>query len=336
MNDTNGSHATPSSGHRTARHSRPRAALWLLLCLLVSSCARQPIAPESATGGTRFGSAEAAVDALVASAIARDKAALLEIFGPDGFEVTSSGDEVADAQDLEAFVSRAAAGRRIVPLDASRAVLEIGNDGWPFAIPLRKGKGGWYFDTLAGKEELLNRRIGRNELSTIRTCLAYVEAQREYLLRASSARGPREYARRIHSTPGKRDGLYWESREGEEPSPLGPRFAEAEKEGYAAPADNEGPRPYHGYLFRILTAEAKGQPPVFRSYVRDGRMTGGFALVAYPAEYGVSGVATFIVNQVGVVFERDLGEQTAELGRGMTAFAPDDAWMPVVPPDPLD
>jgi len=274
-----------------------------------------------------FESADAAVGALVDAAKAGDVDALLAILGPEARELIVSGDPVADRHARERFVARAGERTYLARVGDDFAVLSIGNDDWPFPIPLTKDDGAWTFDTRAGKEEVLNRRIGRNELYAIQICQEYVTAQRDYAARMAAAGGPAEYAQRVHSTPGTHDGLYWEAASDGDLSPIGPLMATATAEGYG-PGKGGAARPFHGYLYRILRMQGPHAPGGRRSYVRDGKMTDGFALVAYPAAYGSTGVMTFIVNQQGVVFEKDLGPRTAQLGHAMTMYDPDPSWHP--------
>jgi hypothetical protein len=215
-------------------------------------------------------------------------------------------------------------------LDDSKAELEVGNDGWPFPAPLVKKGGTWSFDAEAGKTEVINRRVGRNELDAIQTLLAMVDAQREYAQRDSDGNGYADYARKFRSSPGKKDGLYWPDETGKSPSPLGPLAAAASKEGYgkkegdkAAPT---GPQPYHGYVYRIITAQGKDAQGGAYDYVVGGKLIGGFAIVAWPATYRNSGVMTFIVNHDGVVYEKDLGAKTDSIAAAMTRFNPDATW----------
>ena len=208
----------------------------------------------------------------------------------------------------------------------SKMTLVVGEEEWPFPIPIVKKGESWLFDTKAGKEELLNRRIGRNELNTIQTCLAYVDAQREYAMKDRDGDGLLAYAQKFWSTKGKKDGLYWEAKEGEEQSPLGLGAARAVREGYTPRKPGDKPSPFHGYFYRILKAQGKNAPGGAYDYVVKGKMIGGFALVAYPAEYGASGVMTFIVNHDGVVYEKDLGAETAKIASAMTKFDPDQTW----------
>ncbi len=277
-----------------------------------------------------FKSPDEAVKALIESIRAKDKEELLAIFGSSGKEIISSGDEVADREIGERFVKAYEEANKVVSESDTKMVLHVGKQDYPFPIPIVKKGEVWLFDTQAGKEEILNRRIGRNELSTIQVCLAYVDAQREYA-RRSQGGGLMEYAQRFASSPGKRDGLYWEAKEGEGPSPFGPLVAEAVKEGYKKREDGKQAQgqtltPYHGYYYKILKAQGKDAAGGEYDYVVKGKMIGGFALVAYPAEYGVSGVMTFVVNHDGVVYEKDLGKATEKLAGTMKKFNPDKTW----------
>ena len=287
-------------------------ALALLLC----------IAPATAAAQQHFPSPEAAVKAIETAARASGPEALVAVLGPDGDQIASSGDPVADAAARKRFATAVRERTRLEPnTEGTLAILHLGRDDWPFPIPIVHDAEGWKFDTAAGKEELLNRRIGRNELATLASCRAYVDAQYEYATHFGT------YAERLSSTPGKRDGLFWEAT-GKDQSPLGPLVADATGEGYDLGGAHEGPTPYHGYYFRILTAQGSHAAGGARSYLRDGRMTDGFALVAWPADYGSSGVMTFVVGTQGVVFQKDLGERTAEVAKTITAYDPDESWEP--------
>jgi hypothetical protein len=273
-----------------------------------------------------FPSPQEAVAALVAAARAGDMKELSAILGPEGNKLISSGDEVADNNARDRFIRMYEEKKQVTDATDTKAILEIGREAWPFPIPIVKAAGGWYFDTKEGKEEILNRRIGRNELSTIQTCLAYVDAQGEYASKDRLGDGLFEYAQKFASEPGKKDGLYWEAKEGEEQSPMGSLVASAKDEGYTRRKSSTGPVPYHGYLYKILKAQGRSAPGGAYDYVARGRMIGGFALVAYPAEYGASGIMTFIVNHGGLVYEKDLGRRTASVARAMKRFDPDKTW----------
>ena len=279
-----------------------------------------------------FKTPEEAVKGLMDAVKANDTKALLAIFGPAGKEIISSGDEVADKAGIEHFIKDYEEMSRLEKETDKKVTLVVGNREWPFPIPIVKKGETWVFDTMAGKEELLNRRIGRNELNTIQTCLAYVDAQREYALKDRDSDKVREYALKFWSTPGKKDGLHWETKEGEGPSPFGAVAAQAVQEGYARKKPGDKPSPYHGYFYKILKAQGKNAPGGAYDYVINGKMIGGFALVAYPAEYGASGIMTFIVNHDGVVYQKDLGKETGKIANAMTKFDPDKTWMKVEEP----
>jgi hypothetical protein len=251
------------------------------------------------------------------------------VLGPDVAEI-ASGDPVADANAIEDFLAAAeeAVNIEAVEGNADLMLLTLGEDEWPFPIPLVHDAQGWYFDTATGKEEIFNRRIGRNEISTIETMRAYVEAQDEYAAEDRNGDGIKEYARRLMSSEGARDGLYWPTKDDEPESPMGPLIADAVAEGYK-PGQTIGANPYHGYLFRALTAQGTSAPGGAKDYLVDGRLTGGFALLAYPVEYGNSGVLSFLVNQSGIVYEHDLGPDTAKAAAAITVYDPGEGWTAV-------
>jgi hypothetical protein len=269
-----------------------------------------------------FRSPEAAASALAGAIRAHDTDRTRAILGQGSDEIVSSGDPVADAAAGKRFATAAAERTRIERAkDGALAIMHVGGDDWPLPIPIVKDADGWRFDTAAGKEELLNRRIGRNELVAIGVCRAYVDAQKEFAKRFHT------YAQTFRSTPGKRDGLYWEATD-HDVSPLGPLVAAATAEGYHPEKATDAPAPYHGYFFRILTSQGAHAPGGAKSYVKDGQMTGGFALLAWPADHGAGGIMTFMVGQQGIVFQKDLGEQTAEAAKAITTFDPDASWEP--------
>jgi len=308
-------------------------ACWTLVCLaafVLISCVSQTAAVTKPVGQMTFKSPDAAKKALV-TAVEKDDVATLEaIFGPDGKDIVSSGDKVADATARKRFIEAAKEKANLASEDEGKVVLELGKEDWPFPIPIVKDNNGWRFDTAAGKEELINRRIGKNELITIDFCRAYVQAQEEYARKDRNRDGIKEFAQKFRSAEGMHDGLYWKAAEGEEQSPLGPSVAEAVQEGYGQnPNPTNEPQPFYGYFYRILTAQGKSAPEGARSYIVNGHMTGGYALVACPVQYGSSGIMTFIVNRQGVVFQKDLGEKTAEIAKAMTEYDPDDSWQPV-------
>jgi hypothetical protein len=272
----------------------------------------------------RFKTPDEAVTALIGAAKAVDRAGLTRVLGPGSTEIVSSGDPVADAAARQRVLAAYDAKHQVVMEGTDKAALVIGNEDWPFPIPLVRKDGSWRFDTAAGREEILFRRIGRNELSAIQACLAYVDAQQEYAEKGVAGNGV--YAQRIVSQPGKKDGLYWPAQAREDESPLGELAAGAATEGYRF---GQQRIPYHGYYYRVLTRQGPSAPGGALDYVVRGRMIGGYALVAYPAQYGNSGVMTFVVNHRGTVFEKDLGANTARFVAGMTAFNPDSTWQRV-------
>ena len=280
-------------------------------------------AAAQGASGTFFPSAAEGVNQFVAAARAKDMASLDKILGPDGRDVLHSGDDQADQNALERFVAAYDAGHKFSG-DTAHSTLSVGKDDWPLPIPLVKEANGWRFDAAAGRNELLARRIGRNELATIEACKAFVDAQREY---ASVDRGDGvlDYAQRFVSTPGKQDGLYWPAKAGEAESPLGPLFVKAQAAGYA-PGNSGAPQPYNGYYFRILTAQGSAANGGAYSYLAHGKLMGGFALIAYPATYGISGVMSFIVNQDGQVFQKDLGPNTGTAASQIKTFDPGPGW----------
>jgi hypothetical protein len=271
-----------------------------------------------------FGLPEEAMKTLVETVKTGDTKGIMAILGPEGEDIISSGDEVTDKNAREQFVKAYQERVDFVREKEDRVSVILGNDYWPFPIPIVKKGEGWVFDTVTGREEVLNRRVGRNELNAIQVCLAYVEAQREYASTDRERDGIIQYAQKVLSDPGRRNGLYWEAGEGEVPSPFGPLAAEAASEGYKRKGDK--PIPYYGYYFKILKGQGPNAPGGAYNYVINGHMVGGFALVAWPAEYGVSGVMTFFVNQNGIVYEKDLGPRTHETVKGMTRYNPDATW----------
>jgi hypothetical protein len=282
------------------------------------------VAAAQDASGTVFSSASEGVDKFVAAARAKDITALDKILGPDGRDILHSGDDQEDKNALGRFTLAYDAGHKLVNDSPTRSTLVVGNDDWPLPIPLVKEANGWRFDTDAGRDELLARRIGRNELATIEACKAFVDAQREY---ASVDRGDGllDYAQRFVSTPGKKDGLYWPVKPGEALSPLGPLFVKAQAAGYT-PGKDSAPQAYNGYYFRILTGQGPAAKGGAYSYLAHGKLLGGFALIAYPATYGVSGVMSFIVNQDGQVFQKDLGPNTGTAAPQIKTFDPGPGW----------
>jgi Skp family chaperone for outer membrane proteins len=277
-------------------------------------------------GEKTFADADNAVAALIAAVNAHDRTALEKIFGPELGEITASEPAQAE-EELTQFAAKLNESHQLTKQSETRSELEIGKDQWPFPVPLVKTEGGWFFDTDAGKEEIINRRIGRNELGALESVRAYVEAQREYASRDRDGDGVLEYAQKILSSPEQKDGLYWPEDTGGELSPIGPLIAEAQGKGYLTNADGSaGPQPYRGYYFRILKSQGQNAPGGKYDYIINGNMIGGFALVAYPAEYGESGIMTFIVNQQGRVYQKNLGPDTARIASKITSYDPDNTW----------
>jgi hypothetical protein len=286
------------------------------------------VMPVSAQEGKQkaFGSPEEAVKVFVEAVKAGDTKGLMAILGPGGEDIISSGDEVADKNIREEFLKDYQEKVDFVKEKEDRVSVIMGNDNWPFPIPIVKKGEGWVFDTKAGREEVLNRRIGRNELNAIRVCRAYVEAQREYASTDWERDGILEYAQKLWSDPYRRNGLYWEAKEDELQSPMGPLVAQAAEKGYTGKGDRPTPRPYNGYYYRILKGQGKSAPGGAYHYVINGHMVAGFALVAWPAQYGVSGIMTFVVNWNGMVYEKDLGAKTEATAKAMTLYNPDRTW----------
>jgi hypothetical protein len=282
------------------------------------------LAAPAASAQQSFKSPDDAAAALATAAKSGDTKDILKVLGPEAAEIVDSGDSVADADTRQRFVDAYEAKHSISMQANKKAILMLGKDDFPFPIPLFQAKTGWEFDTAAGRVEILYRRIGRNELEAIQTALAYVDAQNDYADKDRGA-GPGVYAQRIVSSPGKKDGLYWPT-EGDQ-SPLGELAAQASAEGYKVGGGE--PQPYHGYYYRILTRQGPNAPGGEMDYVINGKMIGGFALVAYPAEYGNSGVMTFVVNHAGQVYQKDLGERTEAIAKRMTRFDPDQTWKKV-------
>ncbi len=308
-----------SSGNARMRSLRwPVILTAMMLALPVSA---------GANAEELFRTPQEAVEALVNAAKGGDRKSMLAVLGRRGADIVSSGDEVADAEARQRFVAAYASKHQVTTENDQKAVLIIGTDDFPFPIPLvRRGRGMWAFDTEAGRHEILRRRIGRNELAAIQSCLAYVDAQNEYAEKGHDDAASGIYAQRIVSRPGKQDGLYWPTAQGDDASPLGDLVARATGEGYRF---DGGRAPFHGYYYKILTKQGPDAPGGALNYVVGGKMIGGFALVAYPAEYRSSGVMTFLVNHQGTVFQKDLRKHTASIVRHMNSFNPDPTWKKV-------
>jgi DUF2950 family protein len=273
-----------------------------------------------------YASPEDAVKALVDAVKANNNDELLAIFGPGSEDIISSGDDVDDKTHREHFLSAYAEMNKLEKETPDKIVLHVGSRDWTLPIPIVKNGDTWVFDTNAGRKEILNRRIGRNELNVIKVLHAYVDAQREYASKDRNGDGSLQFAQKLASTNGKHDGLYWEVKEGEEMSPFGPFVAKAAKEGYNVKAQSDESSPYHGYFYKILKGQGKNARGGQYDYAVNGKMILGFALVAYPAKYESSGIMTFIVNQEGVVYEKDLGESGAKIVGSMKKYDPDSTW----------
>ena len=271
-----------------------------------------------------FASPDDAVKALQTAAEAKDQAALQTIFGPE-FSELLTGDKVQDANNAQRFAAAMAQGCNQVKEGDDKITLEVGTNNWPYPIPLVKADGQWHFDTAAGKEEIINRHIGKDELCAIGVCRTYVIAQRQYASANPATGGVVNYAQKFKSTPGKKDGLYWPATEGEAASPFGPLVAEAHAEGYVT-HKSAGPHPFHGYYFKILTRQGAAAPGGKTDYLSHGNLTGGFALVAYPEHWDQSGIMTFIVGQDGKVFQQNLGKKTLRIAGAMKEYNPDGEW----------
>jgi hypothetical protein len=313
--------------HRTL----PMTAALLAVLAFAAGARLCAATDDPAAGGRRFSSPKEAVKALTTAARARDRAAVDMIFGPDVKELLS-GDPKQDALEFAAFSKSLAQYTQLVRKSDDRFVLDIGDQNWPLPIPIVRKDGVWFFDTVAGKDEIINRRVGEDELTAIGVCRNYVQAQREYAAEDRDGSGVLKYAQKLKSTHGMKDGLYWPANGDEEESPFGPLVAEARAEGYGPKTAEGQPQPFHGYRFKVLTSQGAAAPGGAYDYVINGNLVAGFALVAYPAHWGESGVMTFIVNQWGKVYERNLGEDSADVATSMTDFNPDGDWTPVASP----
>ena len=308
------------------------AVVWTCLCASTVSIAqpteakKTPAATAATAAARRFNTPQQAADALIDTAEKFDVAELAYIFGPDGEDVVFSGEFAQDRQHAANFVAEAHEKKSVSvdPKTGNRAFLLVGNEDWPFPVPLVKKSDQWSFDPKAGRQELLYRRIGANELDAIQICHGYVEAQHEYALQPQEGYDVNQYAQRIVSTPGKQDGLAWQNADGTWAGPIGEKIARAIEQGYTL-----GAEPYHGYFFKILKGQGAAAPLGEMDFLVKGVMIGGFALVAAPAEYGVTGVRTFIVSQDGVVYDKDFGPKTLDEFKKMERFNPDSSWTPV-------
>lgn len=323
------------------KRPRPRArhfrAAGLGLALATAPLAALGQTPASTTAAVapafhqqNFASAEDAVAALVKALQTDDTKSLLDILGPGGEKLVSSGDKVADNTARQNFLAAYAASHTLTAQPDGSDILVIGENAWPLPIPVVQVDGRWQFDATTGAQEIVDRTIGRNELRTIQTLLSAVAAEEDYFDRMKAANGTGAYAERLFSTAGKHDGLYWDVQAGTEESPLGPLIAQAEDEGYPGATAHDGKQtPYHGYYFHILKAQGAEAPDGAKQYIKGGKMTEGFAFVAWPAKYGSSGIMTFVVDQDGIIFQNDLGADTAKLAAAMTLFNPGLDWTQV-------
>jgi hypothetical protein len=282
--------------------------------------------PQALAGQQNFASPEEAVRVMVEALKTNDTTVLSSIFGPQNEDLIFSGDPVADRTARLRFLDFYQEKHLIAPVDGGKVFLLVGSEDWPFPIPVVQQDDSWRFDSDEGRQEIVARRIGRNELNVIQVCLAYVDAQREYALRDHDSDGLLEYARNFASAPGKKNGLFWKTEPGQPPSPLGELAAAAYEEGYRADPSGAKPVAFYGYHFRILEAQGASALGGAYDYVLDGKMIGGFAMVAYPAQYGVSGIMTFIVSHHSIVYQKDLGEESRKIALSMELFDPDDTW----------
>jgi hypothetical protein len=318
-----------TENHVKPRNSRVRFALFasslFLVGMMTVSVAAQP-GSSAAAGSRAFDTPQAAAAALIKAASDYDVDALMAIFGPDGKSIVSGSDEVQSKKNATDFGKEAAAKNSIAidPANPNRAAILVGEEAWPLPVPVVKKSGKWYFDAKAGTQEVLYRRIGANELDAITVCRGYVDAQREYSLTAHD--GINQYAQKIISTPGKQDGLYWKNEDGSSGGPIGEEVAKALEEGYNYSTVKKGG--FHGYYFKILKGQGPAAPMGQINYVLEGVMIGGFALVAVPAEYRVTGVKTFLVSNDGIVYQKDLGPDSLKIAREMELYNPDKSWHP--------
>lgn len=300
--------------------------LSLCVLLLLAFASFAPAQTTVATKAKSFATAEEAASALIDAAEKYDETALIQILGPDSYDIIHTGEPARDREVAKEFASQARIKKNVAlqPKNTRRAFLTIGEDDWPFPVPIVKGASGWSFDTRAGRLEILYRRIGSNELNAIQICRGYVEAQHEYALIKKSG-GVNQYAQRIISTPGEQDGLAWQNSDGAWDGPIGEKVANAIARGYTSRAE-----PFHGYYFKVLKGQGPAAPLGQLDFVVKDVMIGGFALIAFPAQYRVTGVQTFMVSHDGVVYQKDLGPKTTELASAIDRFNPDSGWTPVL------
>lgn len=298
----------------------------VLVALSISLFSSQSTLAQTTKKAKTFPTAQAAADALIEAAEKYDEAALTDILGPDSYDIIHTGEPARDKEVATKFAEQARIKTNVAlqPKNPRRAILEIGEDSWPFAVPIVKVGTTWSFDAKAGRQELLYRRVGSNELDAIAICRGYVEAQHEYALQKRGTSGQNQYAQRIISTPGQQDGLAWQKADGTWDGPIGEKVAAAIARGYTNRSE-----PYHGYFFKVLKGQGPAAPLGELDFVVKNVMIGGFALIAFPASYRVTGVQTFMVSHDGVVYQKDLGPQTTELANAIDRFNPDKSWTPV-------
>ena len=305
---------------------RWRVLLTIAVVFAFSFALQVPSAIAQESGQKTYASSQEAGKALYESVKADDKAAMLTVLGQSASSIVTSGDDVQDKNNRDVFLKRYEQMNRWGAEVNGGLTLYIGAENWPFPLPLKKTAAGqWYFDTKAGLQEILYRRIGKNERAAIRVCEALADAQEEYFQQAHDGENGQQYAQKVISDPGKQNGLYWKTDEGQPESPIGPLVAYATGEGYGGKHDT--PQPFHGYYFRVLTSQGAHAQGGAKNYLVDGKMTGGFAFVAYPAEYRNSGVMTFLVDQTGIVYQKDLGANTANVAKQMQSYNPDKTWV---------
>lgn len=317
---------TVSQSFKAATDLLRRPIIRALACLLPALAIVTPTYAQNAEAPQEtFATPAEAAEALAAAAKADGIDALIRVLGAEAEDLVHSGDEVADMAARERFLAAYQEAHELSPSGEGRNTLVIGSDQYPFPIPLVSENGRWRFDSEAGADEILTRRIGQNELNTIRALIAYGAAQDEYASVDRDGKGP-QYARRLLSTPGKKDGLYWPVAAGEEQSPIGPLVAEAQAEGYVSGRAGETSTPYHGYVFKMLYSQGKAAPGGARDFIVNGRMIGGYGLVGAPATYGNSGVMTFIISHDGIIYQKDLGPDSRGIAAKMRVFDPDTSW----------
>jgi len=326
--------------HISKQNVGPLTLVLGLIALLPLACTQQPKPDASGQPVEQrtFDTPTQALDAMVAALRNWTPDQFKALLGAEGEDELISGDPVADRNAAKRFLKAYDEKHALVTEADGKVTVVVGNDDWPMPVPIVKDNDKWRFDADAGREEIVNRRIGRNELNVIEVCRAFVDAQQDYALANPNGSAVNEYARQFISDPGKKNGLYWPTADGEAPSPLGPFVAEAVEQGYSAEVNKtDEPRPYHGYCYRMLKSQGPGAPGGSggvggggaMDYIVNGRMIGGFAAVAYPADYGNSGIMTFIVNQQGVVYQKDLGDDTVKIARAMETFDPAGGWQAV-------